>query len=411
MEASAIADLQNQLGSNWFGVGFKVIDESRSGVNRQIRIEEEESPGTPDPTLEVTYYIPQPPAGYQYRRNITLSYSGSVLTDYQVNFTMNTAALISAGKMRSDCADINVTDSDMGTPLSYWLESGCNTGSTTIWTKVPSIPNGGKDIYVFYGKPNASTNASSINNTFDIYETFEGGLNGWTDYELAHSANCDGGANAYPDTNIDTGSGNPSPSIHKGPEALSSHYDCFVGFNKSIDIPGNVNISIQLDGRSKAGHVDPANLFLRLYPYGGITVSNEVFSSTLSAGGTLDTGWNSHGPFENTNTVGLTKVNVFIFTSDAWTADWNKEIWADNIRVRKVVQNHPSAILGSEAFLGSSSYTTSGGGPSGWSWGSVSGPVLIKSGTPYNWTWQVWTPGSGRKVPQGTPYSWTWGNE
>ncbi|MEM5832485.1 MAG: hypothetical protein QXT38_04240, partial [Candidatus Aenigmatarchaeota archaeon] len=46
---------------------------------------------------------------WMYRRPITISNSGSALTDYQVLVTLDTASLISSGKMRSDCGDIRFT--------------------------------------------------------------------------------------------------------------------------------------------------------------------------------------------------------------------------------------------------------------------------------------------------------------
>jgi len=60
--------------------------------------------------------------------------------------------------MRSDCGDIRFTDSDATTLLNYWIESGCNSASTKIWVKVPSIPaSSTKTIYVYYGNPSATS--------------------------------------------------------------------------------------------------------------------------------------------------------------------------------------------------------------------------------------------------------------
>ncbi|MBU5537692.1 MAG: DUF2341 domain-containing protein, partial [Candidatus Aenigmarchaeota archaeon] len=69
---------------------------------------------------------------FNFFRQVTISNSGTGLTDYQIMLTLDTAQLISTGKMRSDCGDIRFTDSDGSTQLSYWLESGCNTASTKI---------------------------------------------------------------------------------------------------------------------------------------------------------------------------------------------------------------------------------------------------------------------------------------
>ncbi|MEM5830534.1 MAG: DUF2341 domain-containing protein, partial [Candidatus Aenigmatarchaeota archaeon] len=106
-------------------------------------------------------------SGWQYRKPITIQEnSGNTLIDYQVLITLDTASLISAGKMRSDCGDIRFTDSDGITLLNYWIESGCNSANTKIWVKVPNIPASlTKAIYVYYGNPSA-TSLSNVSQTF-----------------------------------------------------------------------------------------------------------------------------------------------------------------------------------------------------------------------------------------------------
>jgi len=97
-----------------------------------------------------------PIAMYLYRVPIKIiEKSGSNLEDYTVNLKIDTASLISAGKMNPDCSDIRFTDV-YGTKLFYWIESGCNTQDTSIWIRVPFIPgNGNVTIYMYYGNPNA----------------------------------------------------------------------------------------------------------------------------------------------------------------------------------------------------------------------------------------------------------------
>jgi hypothetical protein len=120
-------------------------------------------------------YIGSSVGGFKYRKPITINntQNSNALTDYQVLVTLDTSSTISAGKMRSDCGDIRFTDSDGVTNLNYWLESGCNTTSTKIWVKVPSIPaSSTKTIYVYYGNPSASS-ASNGSATFIFFDHFE----------------------------------------------------------------------------------------------------------------------------------------------------------------------------------------------------------------------------------------------
>jgi len=61
-----------------------------------------------------------------------------------------------------------------------------------------------------------------------------------------------------------------------------------------------------------------------------------------------------------------------------------------------------------------SSYKTMVGNATAWAWNiiySTDTANKVRSGTPSDWTWRTWEPGSGRKVPQGTADNWTWGPE
>jgi len=111
--------------------------------------------------------------GWSYRRPITITSTLS-LSNYQILIQVDTASLISAGKMRSDGGDIRFTDSDGVTLLSYWIEPGTiNTANTRIWVKAPSIPSGTKTAYVYYGNPSA-TSQSNGDNTFLLFDDFLG---------------------------------------------------------------------------------------------------------------------------------------------------------------------------------------------------------------------------------------------
>ncbi|MBI3985063.1 MAG: DUF2341 domain-containing protein [Candidatus Levybacteria bacterium] len=101
---------------------------------------------------------------YGYRQRVDITNSGSAQTNYQIVITLNTSALISAGKMQAGCNDIRIVDLT-GDLLPYWIETGgsngCNTTTTKVWTKVTSIPTSGQTIYVYYGNPMAAS-ASDI---------------------------------------------------------------------------------------------------------------------------------------------------------------------------------------------------------------------------------------------------------
>lgn len=126
------------------------------------------------PKLEAAWYDDS----FAYRKavNITNS-SGSTLTDFQVSFTLDTASLISAGKMQSDCDDIRITDVN-GKVLPHWIEEnnpGCNNAATKIWTKVPSITTSGATVYIYYGNPSA-TNTQNGDRVFEFFDDFNDGM-------------------------------------------------------------------------------------------------------------------------------------------------------------------------------------------------------------------------------------------
>jgi hypothetical protein len=112
-------------------------------------------------------------SGVSFGQPITINNPNSTkLYDYQVPVVFNSAALISAGKMRSDCGDIRFTDA-YGL-LSYWLEEGCNTTTTRVWVRVLAIPVGNSTITLTYGD-NALTSASNGTATFFFFDDFANG--------------------------------------------------------------------------------------------------------------------------------------------------------------------------------------------------------------------------------------------
>jgi hypothetical protein len=111
------------------------------------------------------------------------SFSSTTLTGFQIIIFLNTAYLISQGKMRPDCGDIRVIDSS-GNLLPIWIDPDTkNMWNTKVYVKVPSIPaNAVVTLYLFYGNPDA-TDVSDGNSVFDFFDDFSGTMldtNKWT---------------------------------------------------------------------------------------------------------------------------------------------------------------------------------------------------------------------------------------
>lgn len=102
---------------------------------------------------------------WDYRKNITVTNNtASAMTNYQTLIIINTAELVTAGKMQADCDDLRFADL-AGTLQDFWVESGKNTTTTRIWVRVKSInASSTKDIYMYYGYSSA-TDATNLENT------------------------------------------------------------------------------------------------------------------------------------------------------------------------------------------------------------------------------------------------------
>ncbi|KKP69846.1 hypothetical protein A2X44_05265 [candidate division CPR3 bacterium GWF2_35_18] len=110
---------------------------------------------------------------WQFRIEIPLTNSSTAETDFQIAITLDTAALIDDSKMQANCNDIRVTDIN-GKVLPHWIEEGsapCNSSTTKVWTKVPSIPTSGQTLYLYYGNIGAD-NTQSGKNVFNFFEDF-----------------------------------------------------------------------------------------------------------------------------------------------------------------------------------------------------------------------------------------------
>lgn len=118
--------------------------------------------------------------GWNYRKPIVISNSGSSLSNYQVLVTINASSLVSAGKMLSNGDDIRFTDSGGSSLIYYWIESGTISSTTNIWVNVPSIAASPTTttIYMYYGNSSATAASDGVN-TFIQFTDFSSST-GWS---------------------------------------------------------------------------------------------------------------------------------------------------------------------------------------------------------------------------------------
>src|SRR3989338_772933 len=93
-----------------------------------------------------------------YRVSLSIGNTGAADSNKKVKLDIDTATLITAGKMQSDCGDSRFTDAT-GKLLKYYIDTSggaCNGASTDYYVLMESIPVGGSIIYHYYGNTNAS---------------------------------------------------------------------------------------------------------------------------------------------------------------------------------------------------------------------------------------------------------------
>lgn len=119
-------------------------------------------------------------SSWLYRKAISVNNtSGSTKTNEDVLIVLDTASLISAGKLQSDCDDLRMVNSDDTSTISYWIEGGCNTSTTNVWVRIASIPAGTYTIYFYYGNASATNSEASWSGSFLAFSDTTC-ANGWT---------------------------------------------------------------------------------------------------------------------------------------------------------------------------------------------------------------------------------------
>lgn len=95
-----------------------------------------------------------------YRKCVTVDHTTvgtSTVTEYPVSVTIDTAALIAAGKLQASGADLRAISST-GTVIPMWLEGTINTTTTVVWAQLPTITAGATvQFCLYYGNATATS--------------------------------------------------------------------------------------------------------------------------------------------------------------------------------------------------------------------------------------------------------------
>jgi hypothetical protein len=305
-------------------------------------------------------YAPWWDFGWKYRRPITIdnTNNANLLKDFQVMVPLNTAEMISAGKMRSDCGDARFTDADGVSELGYFMED-----KGLFWVRVPTIPaSSTSNIYVYFGNPSATT-TSNGSAAFDLYDDFESYGDGttipnWQEVSgdwiittpsgktravrlddagsssaLIKSASYSGARTIEADIADETFTSNvPHPGIVVGYQD-ANNYNAIYWRSQSAQL-----VRWQVNGGTETGtDITPASTLV-----GAVAGTYHRMKVTVDASGSV-----LNVNFLNYNTtpgfaVQTTGVGL-------WQHRTGTEIgWCDNFRVRKYTSPEPSSRLGAE---------------------------------------------------------------
>jgi hypothetical protein len=127
--------------------------------------------GSDAPVVDAGMGPPWLAGNFRYRVPLTIDLPAPV-EDVHYFFPLDTAALIGAGKLRADGADIRITQDDGVTPRNFWIEPPLNEARTRIWFAVSALDVGVHRFYLYYGDP-AATSASSGSGTFGLFDDFD----------------------------------------------------------------------------------------------------------------------------------------------------------------------------------------------------------------------------------------------
>ena len=183
-------------------------------------------------------------SGSLYSRAITITNTGSALSNYQVKLILNSS--FNYSKCAPDGSDIMFLNSSKTGIFYHWIESWNTSGNSVIWVNVTSIAGSAvTTMYMFYGEK-GNSGRNSGDSTFDFFDDFSSGLGKWTIDENNTDA-----------ITIYSSAGNPSPSLRHDPDSTqyrNSYYDTRM-ISKDYQITdGIISYDLYIGGTSRAIH-------------------------------------------------------------------------------------------------------------------------------------------------------------
>lgn len=298
--------------------------------------------------------------GWSYATPITITNSLSTpLVNFQVKVTVNTAALISAGYMQPNGADIRFTRGNCCNFLCHTVESGMNTSATDIWIKIDSLPaNGSVVVAMNYG--NGSTgSADDPVCTFDMWEPFDNQVNhfsptcgsgtytvsggnaniSWfSEYVMLSDVTFDMDTVYTAEMNVISASGN-WPGINFSRITPGSHF----GYSMLL---GSGSVRLGEAGGSAPDYCRGENWASALMPYSNVV---GLWSVTWIATGSITGQFPSVGTINSTSVTHTRSSDLKVCIGGIANGSGNMVV--DWVRVRKYAATMPSISIGTQGPL------------------------------------------------------------
>ena len=291
-----------------------------------------------EPTVEI-YEPPAPITGWYYRAPINMtntSASATLPVEYTVQLTLDTANLITSGRMLTTCEDLRV-GSVQGADV-YEIDrvvENCNTANTRVWFALqrPILP-GANDTgyYLFYGDPSPQPPLANGMNVFLFFEDWENGITHWTGAGGLDPANTgtmglSGISNEY---SISPVNSQRFPTKVGGGDAFSGY----------IPVAPSTSYAIGTWARSGVNTYVPVgiNPYTAAYVVGGEVW---MWTNEWTVGPTW--AWRS-AQFTTTSTTAFIKIK-----SEWWSeAPGDQPAYLDNLFLRYAIASEPTLALGEE---------------------------------------------------------------
>jgi len=291
--------------------------------------------------------------GWSYRKKQTITgTTAGAQTNYQMKMTVHKGTgtdsatdVYLGGNCRDDFGDIRWTTSDGTTLMDYWIESYVSGDYAVFWVEVPSIPAspGTVDVYLYYGKGDATT-TSSGSNTWDFFDNCSS-LGNWTSISGTWSIES-GTIKGVP-----PGSGHGFLSLNSPPSLVNKRTKLKIKWTKTSNTTAGVWTKYSNDSNyiRNVLSTESEGTGVKNQAVVGGSATTKFHSFAHSANTWYDQEICQYGSYEVDSIGG----SVYSFTDSAFNQSWtafrlavysnsSPTLWVDNLAIGKFAYPEPA---------------------------------------------------------------------